>query len=877
MPVQTRAGAGGGHQSAAVAEPPAPKTYKSKPAAPKQQHFSHRRRHIKTYGHDRPSKFKSPGQGTLTQMDFVTPSPADVHLIDDDENDNEDQEEIELQQIQANKSKAKSSRTNRRRTTGDEEEPEKARGSKRRRTMGDTPSVSVSSSFHTQTLTQFLSSKKEGEIERDLRIEDSEAETDLGLIEETPTRDVRTRDALETPSGTEARVPSKGSQLLRETPKETPSNQRSRLLEIPSSQSPATPMLLRYSPAKEPSPLKARSSNIGTQISTPKGIRKTPRTLAVQDTYSTTHSSPTTPTPKVRDPHSSGAKRLRFELPENKENITPGRTKPKSPKTIFEKASNRQPLREIPDSDEEDPDATESEEEEEKEEEEKEEEEKEEEEKEEEEKEEEEKEEEDVSVAGRRNDESAILGNSDIVSIAEDNSVENYDVSAETQAIMITSDDRPSDEEEEEEETTVSEPRDKAGTALEGSKGDAQLEDEELTPVARPSRRLQSSPNKLVAEEPTPDTPTQAYTQACTQGLESQRVPLSTIQATGPISDRSDIIVSIYGEHVKRMVERTKTHEFRSWKMPESVHRVWVYITKPASELRYMFLMGPPKTRGEIDDDGIGNAEFNAGKKKAVTYAYEALQIYELNNPVSLETMKQYGWPTAPQKYAYVPPAIVGQLTANLRCALFDEEEEDIEQSLIRSSPVRSSPNVTVSQEIAEQIRSDISHSTQLASDPPEIIPASPTPRKRAAPRDNYSRNNMGDDDDNDDNVFVRPVMPRSLSGALAAAAAGQESQRNNRGSYVRASQATTVSQVSTSSPVPSPEKVAPLPPAHYSAVPSSSAPVGSSSPPNGRSHRHSLRSSQLPTKSQMLPDSLINQQIEGPPSIIWDSADDSE
>ncbi|KAK8065936.1 hypothetical protein PG997_012683 [Apiospora hydei] len=854
MPVQTRAGAGGGHQSAAAAaaaaEPPAPKMYKSKPAAPKQQHFSHRRRHIRTYGHDRPSKFKSPGQGTLTQMDFVTPSPADAHLIDDDENDDEDHEVIELQQIPAKKSKAKSSRTNRRKTTGDEEESEKARGSKRRRTMGDTPSVSVSSSFHTQTLTQFLAYKEEEEVEGDLRIEDSEAETDLGLVEENPTRDVRTRDVLETPSGTEARVLPTGSQLLRETPKETPSNQRSRLLEIPSSQSPATPMLLRYSPAKEPSPLKARSSNIGTQISTPKGIRKTPRTLAVQDTYSTTHSSPTTPTPKVRGVHSSGAKRLRFELPENKENITPGRTKPKSPKTIFEKASNRQPLREIPDSDEEDPDATESE---------------------------EEVEEEDMSVAGRRNDESAILGNDDTVSIAEDNSVENYDVSAETQAIMISSDDRPSEEEGEEEEPIVSEPGDKAGTALEGRKGDAQLEDGELTPVARPSRRLRSSPNKPVVEEPTAETPTQAYTQACTQGLESQRVPLSTIQATGPISDRSDIIVSIYGEHVKRMVERTKTHEFRSWKMPESVHRVWVYITKPASELRYMFLMGPPKTRGEIDDDGIGNAEFNAGKKKAATYAYEVLQVYELNNPVSLETMKQYGWPTAPQKYAYVPPAIVGQLTANLRCALFDEEEEDIEQSLIRSSPVRSSPNVTVSQEIAEQIRSDISHSTQLASDPPEIIPASPTPRKRAAPRDNNSRNNKDDDDENDDDVFVRPVMPRSLSGALAAAAAGQESQRNNRGSYVRASQATTVSQVSTSSPVPSPEKAAPLPPAHYSAVPSSSAPVGSSSSSTGRSHRHSLRSSQLPTKSQMLPDSLINQQIEGPPSIIWDSADDSE
>lgn len=781
-------------------------------------------------------------------MDFVTPSPADIDLIDDDDDDDDDEEgeqDIELEHVLPKKSKTKSSRNNRRKTMGDEEESEKARGSKRRRTMGDTPSVS--SSFHTQTLTQFLSHKDEEE--EDWKIEYSEAETDLGLVEETLKRDVKTRDALETPSEADTEVLAPGSKLLREAPKETPSNQRSRLLEIPSSQSPATPMLLRYSPAKEPSPLKARSSNIGAPVATPKGIRKTPRTLEVQDTYSTTHSSPTTPTPKVRGAHSSGTKQLRFELPENKENITPGRTKPKSPKTIFEKASNRQPLREIPDSDEEDPDATESEEE----------------------------EEEDASVSGRMNDESAVLGHEDNVAIAGDKSVENYDVSAETQAILISSDRPSEDEEEDDDEPTLPGPKDKAVPALEGSKEDAaEVEDEEVTPVAKPRRRLRSSPNKPTVEEQTAQTPTQAYTQTYTQGLESQRVPLETIQATGPISHRSDIIVSIYGEHVKRMVERTKTHEFRSWKMPESVHRVWVYITKPASELRYMFLMGPPRTRGEIDDDGIGNVEFNQGKKKAATYAYEVLQIYELNNPVSLETMKQHGWPTAPQKYAYVPPAIVGQLTANLRCALFDEENEDVDQGLIRTSPVRGSHYVTVSQEIAEQIRSDTSHSTQAPSDQPDIIPASPIPRKRAAPhpRGSSARNN-GHDDDED--VFVRPVMPRSPSGALAAAAAGQESQRCSRGGYVRASQATTVSQVSTSSPVPSLEKAAPLPPAHVSPMPSSSAPVGSSSPTTGRSHRHSLRSSQLPTKSQMLPDSLINQQIEGPPSIIWDSADESD
>ncbi|ORY61298.1 uncharacterized protein BCR38DRAFT_318794, partial [Pseudomassariella vexata] len=117
---------------------------------------------------------------------------------------------------------------------------------------------------------------------------------------------------------------------------------------------------------------------------------------------------------------------------------------------------------------------------------------------------------------------------------------------------------------------------------------------------------------------------------------------------------RSDIIISIYGNHVANMVNRTKTYEFRAWRIPESVHRVWIYMTKPDSILKYMCIFGPAKTEGEIDDKGIGNADFNQGRKKSAKYAYEVQQMYELNNPVPLERMRKHGWPTAPQKYAYM-------------------------------------------------------------------------------------------------------------------------------------------------------------------------------------------------------------------------------
>lgn len=845
MPVQTRARG----QPAADTSSPS-KVYKAKPAAPKQQHFPPRRRQIKTYGRRRPRK-PDPGQGTLTQMDFIASLAHEdaAGLVDDDDSDDiidNDGDSEDDDGINSNEERnstrdpdegprtgrarkmatqKKPARSSRRRTTGDVLDvldDEATSRKRRRRTLGDTPSAS--SRFHTQTLTQFMSNAKT-EHEDNWKIPESEADDgEFAVVRETPKK-----PAEHIPSGpTVPAGPEAG----------TPTTRRTKM-EIPSSESPGTPLLLaRYSPAKQQSPLVAKSTNTSAPPPTLRSTGKT-RTLVIEDTYSTTHSSPVTPTPKARTKalvQVTPAKRLRFDLPDDKENITPGRTKPKSPRPTPKPAPMRQPLREreVPDSDQE----LETED-----------------------------EETDSDAAAESSQGRSRACESEEIDIPRDDDDDDdndddedarYPVGEETQAILTSAACRSG------REASYDTPEIMSDIT-------ADAHDEEYRNCAAKSDDLFEQPDKGEVMEqspvttPTPasaqrdrgskeaDVTTQAdslLTQGCTQGLESQRVPLETIRSTGPISDRSDIIVSISSEHVKSMATRAKTHEFRDWRIPDYVCRVWVYSTKPANELRYMCILGSARTPGQIHEDGAGNAEFNRELGKA-RFAYEILQMYELNNPVSYETMKDHGWPVAPQKLAYVAPAIVGQLTANLRCPLWGDEAHS---DLVPSSSAAGPSSVTESQELADQIRSDINHAaTQFGpSDQPEIIPSSP-PASRPAARGTTPR---------DDAVFARPAPPKTQSASSTRSL--PRSQNLTGRAPVRPSQASTISQLS-SSPIRTPRTTSRV-----------RVPENTSSPTTQTRRNGSLRSSQLLSKSQMLPDSLINDDIQEPPPIIWDSADEA-
>ncbi|KAI1504659.1 hypothetical protein F5X99DRAFT_416390 [Biscogniauxia marginata] len=698
-----------------------------------------------------------------------------------------------------------------------EDQPKK---SKRRKTMGDAPTASVTSSFHTQTLTQFLSNKDENENEDIWQINDSNDDEELGVVMETPKK--RKYDEESKLVGAEEQADSAVPSLIKSV---TPSN-RQKKTEIPSSHSPITPMLMRYSPAAHNSPLKSKSTNAAALSPAIKKLQKTPKDRVIPDSYSTVHTSPTTPTQKSTI-KATPTKRIRFDLPDDKENITPGRTKPKSPKPVT-KPSGRKPLREVPDSDE-DLEETGDE-------------------------------EDDTEVDDQELPDTPSRRPKDHISLVDDTEPPEtcYDeFGEETQAELLYLHQQPSDElgAVTPEDTAVSEPEqgenehvgDDEETDIPGPSTPSVIEQ---TPVASP--RKEASDKNTIGENV-------AVTQdhMYTQNLESQRLPLEVIHALGPQTPRSDIMVSLHPEHVTKIVDRTKDHEFRAWKIPPEVSRVWVYITKPVSELKYLCIFGPPKVPGEIQDErGIGNAEFNQGGK-IMKFAYEILQVYELNNPVSLVEMKNKGWVSAaPQKYAFIPPAVVGELTANLRCALFGEAAED-------TVLVSSSPNLTESQELKAQLQSDTDYSTQHPSPgnvDDEVVLSSQTPRKLTAKQDNAEHSNP----------FVKPAIPKTQSGSSIPELPALPSQKFHN--FVRPSQATTVSQ-SSSSPALSPGKSVPRP-INISSQ-SRHSELHSSSPTAGRHRHHSLRSSQFLTRSQMLPDSLLNEEIEEPPPIIWGSADE--
>lgn len=218
-------------------------------------------------------------------------------------------------------------------------------------------------------------------------------------------------------------------------------------------------------------------------------------------------------------------------------------------------------------------------------------------------------------------------------------------------------------------------------------------------------------------QEPEPPVDTQQHSQA----LESQRVPLETIRTLGPQTDRSDIIISIHPEQIRKIVNGTKDHEFRNFKIPHTVTRFWMYATRPACELQYMAVVAAGfRQPGDIDgDSGIGNAEFNAGRLVS-RYAYKLVQVYQLNNPVSLGMMQKNGWAGPPRRYDYLPPAIVGSLLGNLRCALFEEStrpgvpgigsgDGEFEAKDGRGKHAE----MSISQEIEAQLLSDIAETQQ--------------------------------------------------------------------------------------------------------------------------------------------------------------------
>lgn len=96
-------------------------------------------------------------------------------------------------------------------------------------------------------------------------------------------------------------------------------------------------------------------------------------------------------------------------------------------------------------------------------------------------------------------------------------------------------------------------------------------------------------------------------------------------------------------------------------------------MSSPDQTLRYIATISRGKSPGEIElEDGMGNADFNEGLKKAIaTYAYEIKELYQLKEPLPLTEMQGRYGATFPQRFSYVPEKMIGDIVLEDQIRLF--------------------------------------------------------------------------------------------------------------------------------------------------------------------------------------------------------------
>lgn len=323
-----------------------------------------------------------------------------------------------------------------------------------------------------------------------------------------------------------------------------------------------------------------------------------------------------------------------------------------------------------------------------------------------------------------------------------------------------------------------------------------------------------------------------------TQLMESQRLSTQHMISMAPRKADSDVFISMHPQHVTNILDQTKDHEFRPWRLPPTVSRIWIYETSPTCMLKYMAVIGPEKRPMEIrNEGGVGNVEFNAKPIDKPNYAYEILGLYELADPLSWAQLHANEWlKVPPTRWNWVRPAVLDRLTANLKPPLF-----------IRSEPTEDIP-ASSSTDTAEA-EAQLIHTMLQFSEPAthaetssilpieksiclEELPLSTTPRQRS-----------------------------QTPGPSQASTASFNESQTPRSQYLA-----DVIWESPTRPVPS-------------STPSLELPILTPQDYQGSDSilPYSLDSSELLTKSQMLPASLLHDSVPGPPLCIPDSDEEDD
>ena len=135
----------------------------------------------------------------------------------------------------------------------------------------------------------------------------------------------------------------------------------------------------------------------------------------------------------------------------------------------------------------------------------------------------------------------------------------------------------------------------------------------------------------------------------------------------------SEILISLKPQFAEAIRTGKKNHEFRKYPMGGGVVKLWIYVTKPVAELKYVAQVGEVVTfrtqiikegmgNREFIKEGMGNREFNTGMKKA-HYAFPIVHFDEIVPAIPLADLKKYGC-MPPQSFMYLArfPLLVQRL-----------------------------------------------------------------------------------------------------------------------------------------------------------------------------------------------------------------------
>ena len=119
-------------------------------------------------------------------------------------------------------------------------------------------------------------------------------------------------------------------------------------------------------------------------------------------------------------------------------------------------------------------------------------------------------------------------------------------------------------------------------------------------------------------------------------------------------------------EHMQLIIRREKNHEFRRYRLPDTVARIWFYLSAPLSHIAYVCEVLPVRGRrpGEqpLPEDGVGNKEFNERHEdwEKYNYAYPVQSVYKVATPISLRELKEnYGLKGAPRSAVYASDTLL--------------------------------------------------------------------------------------------------------------------------------------------------------------------------------------------------------------------------